>query len=44
MTTEKKQRMLAALAWMCEQYTGNGNGKLDYMFMGAGEDDIKLLI
>ena len=42
--TDAERRLLATLAWMCEQYLGNGKGEwLDHEAMGAGEDAIELL-
>lgn len=41
--TEDEQRLLAALAWMCEQYLAAG-GELDHKCMGAGEDAVELLV
>ena len=39
---ENEQRLLAALAWMCEQYLSDGTGTLDHMCMGAGEEAVEL--
>jgi hypothetical protein len=42
--TDAERRLLVALAWMCEQYLGNGKGDwLDHQAMSAGEDAIALL-
>ena len=48
--TRSEKRLLVALAWMCEQYLsyrrpankGVDRGRLDHMFMGAGERAIDL--
>ncbi len=36
-------RVLAALAWMCEQYLGDGSGWLDHECMCAGERALDVL-
>lgn len=42
--TDAERRLLVALAWMCEQYLGDGKGEwLDHQAMSAGEDAIALL-
>ena len=42
--TEKEQRLLGALAWMCEQYIGSGSADfLDHECMGAGEEAVAVL-
>ena len=41
--TDAEKRLLAALAWMCEQYLSR-NGALDHMCMCAGEDAVELLV
>ena len=42
--TEKEQRLLSALAWMCEQYIGSGRADfLDHECMSAGEDAVAAL-
>jgi hypothetical protein len=43
--TDAERRLLSALAWMCEQYLGDGKADgLDHMCMGAGEDAVELLV
>jgi len=42
--TDEENRLLVALAWMCEQYLGDHAGGLDHMCMGAGEDAVELLM
>ena len=42
MTPEEK-KILGALAWMCEQYMGRGNGWLDDKAMHAGELAVEVL-
>lgn len=41
--TEAENRLLVALAWMCEQYLNDGNG-LDHMCISAGERAVELLV
>ena len=42
--TEKEQRVLQALAWMCEQYIGSGRADfLDHECISAGEDAVAVL-
>ncbi len=41
--TENEQQLLAALAWMCEQYLSDGTGALDHKCMSAGEEAVELL-
>ena len=40
--TETEQRLLGALARMCEQYL-TYEGALDHLFMGAGEEAVEVL-
>jgi hypothetical protein len=42
--TTSEQRLLCALAWMCEQYLKDGQNGLDHMSMSAGECAVVLLI
>jgi hypothetical protein len=43
--TDQEQRLLAALAWMCEQYLGSGTSRsLDHMCMSAGEEAVAMLV
>ncbi len=43
--TSSEDRLLIALAWMCEQYIGSGKQDwLDHQCMGAGEDAVRLLV
>ena len=42
--TENEQRLLSALAWMCEQYIGGGRaGSLDHQCITAGENAVAVL-
>jgi hypothetical protein len=42
--TEETQRLLSALAWMCEQYIGSGKADfLDHDCMSAGELAVDVL-
>lgn len=42
--TPEEHSLLVALAWMCQQYLSDAEGKhLDHMCMGAGEDAVDLL-
>jgi hypothetical protein len=42
--TEKEQRLLSVLAWMCVQYLGkNGDDLLHHKCMCAGQDAIEVL-
>ncbi|MEM6476028.1 MAG: hypothetical protein AAF687_07675 [Pseudomonadota bacterium] len=41
--TQNEARILAALAWMCEQYLNDGSGFLDDKAMCAGENALKVL-
>ena len=41
---DAEHHLLHALAWMCQQYISDADGKsLDHMCMGAGEDAVALL-
>ena len=42
--TEKEERLLGALAWMCSQYLEGESGYLDHQCMGAGETATELLV
>lgn len=42
--TDRERQLLRALAWMCEQYLGEGGHGLDHMCMCAGEDAVELLV
>jgi len=43
--TDNEQRLLIALAWMCEQYIGTGHASyLDHQAISAGEDAVQLLV
>ena len=41
--TEAEERLLRALAGMCEQYLQTPDGGLDHAWMSAGEDAMALL-
>jgi len=42
--TEHEERLVGALAWMCEQYIGTGHADfLDHQCMNAGERAVEVL-
>ena len=41
--TEAEDKLLFALAWMCEQYLTD-SGELDHMAMFAGEEAVECLV
>ena len=41
--SDEDRRILAALAWMCQQYLADSSGGLDNMCMSAGEDALSIL-